>query len=53
MGKCTVGLKITVSSNGELKAVLKPKIKEGTLHDYSLETGEIELTIEIDGVTGG
>ena len=50
MSKCIVGLKITISSFGETKAVIWPKIKEGTLHDYSLETGEIELTIEIDGV---
>jgi hypothetical protein len=50
MSKCIVGVKITISRHGQLMAIIHAKIKEGTLHDYSLETGEIELTIEIDGV---
>ena len=50
MSKCIVGLKITVSSHGEIKAVICPKIKELTTANFSLGSGEIELSIEIDGV---
>jgi hypothetical protein len=45
-----VSLKIIISTHGETKAIIHSQIEEGQLRDYSLETGEYELTIIVEGV---